>query len=179
MSFVWSPEAIDQLHRLYVQEGRSAGEAARALGRGVTRNAVLGKIQRLGWVGRRAAPKPPKPKPPKPRPPTPRPAGPRHPSHAPAKPAPRPRPLKGAIPLPVLREIAAPCAPRLWTDREEGQCAFPVGEPALPGLQLSCCAPTVGRRPYCPAHRALMVLPGSALTREEEDAIVEIARRTA
>ena len=50
MPFAWSPAALDDLHRLYVGEQRSAAQTARALGGGVTRNAVLGKVQRLGWT---------------------------------------------------------------------------------------------------------------------------------
>jgi hypothetical protein len=67
----------------------------------------------------------------------------------------------------------------VWTERLEGECAYPVGEPARPGLQLSCCAPTGGRSGYCPAHRALMVQPEPALTEEEKAVILDIVRRAA
>ena len=165
MPFVWSPGALDDLHRLYVQERRSAAETAKALGAGVTRNAVLGKVQRLGWTRGPAEPKPPPPK----------------------RPAPRlvvrvraPRsPFSGRIPLPKLREITVIGTPRLWTEREDGQCAFPVGEPVQPGLQLSCCAPTRAGGAYCPAHRMLMTLPDSVMTAKDQDSIAEIARRAA
>jgi GcrA cell cycle regulator len=163
MSFAWSQAALDLLFKLHVREGRSAAETARAMGGGVTRNAVLGKVQRMGWSRPREEAKG-------------------------AVPAPRPRLARGPvklrapfgrdIPLPALREAAVAGTPRLWTDRRAGECAFPVGEPRQPGLQLSCCAPARGGA-YCPAHRALMALPDSRLTDKDVAAIAEIARRAA
>jgi GcrA cell cycle regulator len=159
----WSQATLDLLFKLHVQQGLSAAETARALGGGVTRNAVLGKAQRMGWSrprdalglesarSRRAAAV----------------------AHGPRGPR-----VGRGIPLPVLREVAAPGTPRLWTEREAGECAFPIGEPAEPGMQLSCCAPTGGGT-YCAAHRALMAGPDIALTEPEIVVIVEIARRTA
>src|SRR4051812_50015809 len=46
----WSDERVDQLKTLWT-EGLSASQIARALG-GVTRNAVIGKVHRLGLAGR-------------------------------------------------------------------------------------------------------------------------------
>lgn len=43
---VWTDAMVDQLRRLIVVDGRSAGEAAADLG--VSRNTVLGKCRRLG-----------------------------------------------------------------------------------------------------------------------------------
>lgn len=171
MPFAWSPAVLEDLHRFYVQDRLSAAETARALGAGVTRNAVLGKVQRLGWT-RDGAPK----------------AG-RRPAASPTK-TPRQRPIPTArprpaapfarvLPLPKLREIATVGAPRLWTERQAGECAFPVGEPEDPGRQYSCCAPVQRMRAYCPAHWALMTVADTALTPKDQDAILQIARRTA
>jgi hypothetical protein len=161
MPFAWTPAALDDLHRLFVSQNLSAANTARALGPGVSRHAVLGKVQRLGW--RREAP---------PR------AG---------RPAEQPRPVKPrrraaapfarVLPLPKLREVAVSSTPKLWTERGERECAFPVGEPAEPGRQYSCCAPVDGRGEYCAAHRGLMRLEGSALTVHDIETIVAIARR--
>ena len=166
MSFAWSSATLNELYRLYVRERRSGAQTAAALGGGVTRNAVLGKVQRLGWRRPKAEPKPPGPN----RPERPRRATPRVCFRS---------PFAGRITLPKLRDVAVIGAPCLWTERQAGQCAFPVGEPAQPGMQLSCCAPTLGRGAYCQAHRALMVLPDTALTLRDQDAIAEIARRAA
>jgi hypothetical protein len=82
------------------------------------------------------------------------------------------------IPLPRLREVHVTGDPKMWTERLAGECAYPVGEPARPGLQLSCCAPTGGGG-YCPAHRALMVVPDPALTEQDKAAILDIVRQAA
>jgi hypothetical protein len=83
------------------------------------------------------------------------------------------------LPLPKLREITVISTPKLWTERGEKECAFPVGEPAEPGRQYSCCAPVHGRGEYCAAHRALMRLEERALTGHDVEAIAAIARRAA
>ncbi len=67
---------------------------------------------------------------------------------------------------------------RPWFEREEGECAFPVGEAARPDLQLSCCAPVVGRGPYCAAHTEALWEPGTAMTEEEFEGILYAARRS-
>ena len=46
----WTDERVDQLKNLWT-EGLSASQIARVLG-GVTRNAVIGKVHRLGLAGR-------------------------------------------------------------------------------------------------------------------------------
>ena len=46
----WSEDRVEQLKTLWT-EGLSASQIARALG-GVTRNAVIGKVHRLGLAGR-------------------------------------------------------------------------------------------------------------------------------
>lgn len=169
MPFAWSPAALDDLHRLYVRERRSAAETARAMGGGLTRNAVLGKVQRLGWT-RLETPKAGRPTATdKPRPRLVRPA----PSRA------RSGPFSKILPLPRLREITVISTPKLWTERAFGECAFPVGEPQEPGRQYSCCAKVIGRGPYCPPHRQLMTLEDSALTAHDVEAIAAIARRAA
>ncbi len=48
----WTDERVEQLRSLWT-EGLSASQIARALG-GVTRNAVIGKVHRLGLAGRAA-----------------------------------------------------------------------------------------------------------------------------
>jgi GcrA cell cycle regulator len=171
MPFAWTPAALDDLHRLYVRENLSARQTAQALGGGVTRSAVLGKTQRLGWT-REQRPKPG---------PRPSPEGPRV---NPRLVNPPPRwarggPFSKVLPLPKLREITVISTPKPWTERGERECAFPVGEPREPGGQWSCCAPVQRRRAYCPAHWKLMTLEEPVLTRQEVEIIAAIARRAA
>ena len=73
----------------------------------------------------------------------------------------------------------APSAPagKPWTERRWGECAWPVGDPPRPELQRSCCAPVVMGGSYCVAHAKANWQPGTALSREEIDTIVDIARR--
>ncbi len=47
----WTDERVEHLSRLWL-EGRSASQIAAALGAGLTRNAVIGKVHRLGLAGR-------------------------------------------------------------------------------------------------------------------------------
>ena len=49
----WTDERVDQLRSLWT-EGLSASQIARVLGQGITRNAVIGKVHRLGLAGRAA-----------------------------------------------------------------------------------------------------------------------------
>ena len=48
---MWTEERVDQLKTLWT-EGLSASQIARVLGEGITRNAVIGKVHRLGLAGR-------------------------------------------------------------------------------------------------------------------------------
>lgn len=47
----WTDERVDLLSRLWM-EGRSASQIAGLMGGGLTRNAVIGKVHRLGLTGR-------------------------------------------------------------------------------------------------------------------------------
>ncbi|MEI9890946.1 MAG: GcrA family cell cycle regulator [Caulobacteraceae bacterium] len=171
MPFAWTPAALDDLHRLFVRQKLTGAQTARLLGRGATRSAVLGKVQRMGWIredepgpGRRPSPETRKVNPRLVNPP--------------------PRWVKGGpfskvLPLPKLREITVISTPKPWTERGERECAFPVGEPTEPGGQYSCCAPVERRRSYCAAHWKLMSLEEPALTPDEAETVARIARRAA
>src|SRR5262245_51840909 len=64
----WTDERVEQLKRLW-SEGLSASQIAAELG-GITRNAVIGKVHRLGLSGRAKAPSSAAPRPRKTRPPS-------------------------------------------------------------------------------------------------------------
>ncbi len=53
----WNDERVERLSKLWL-EGRSASQIAAELGQGVTRNAVIGKVHRLGLSGRVKLPTP-------------------------------------------------------------------------------------------------------------------------
>jgi GcrA cell cycle regulator len=47
----WTDEVVEQLKQHWI-DGKSASQIAGLLGNGVTRNAVIGKVHRLGLAGR-------------------------------------------------------------------------------------------------------------------------------
>ena len=51
----WTDERVERLSALWL-EGRSASQIAAELGEGVSRNAVIGKVHRLGLSGRAVPP---------------------------------------------------------------------------------------------------------------------------
>ena len=61
----WTDERVEQLKKLW-SDGLSASQIAAELG-GITRNAVIGKVHRLGLSGRTKAPSSSAPRPRKPR----------------------------------------------------------------------------------------------------------------
>jgi len=139
----WTDEQVATLTKLWV-DGLSASQIAKQLG-GVSRNAVIGKVHRLGLAGR-AAPSQPA-----------RPAfkAPRLPSRA-APLAPRPvAPIK-APPAPAL------AAPTRTVDREEPgaatvltvgphMCKWPIGDPLSDSFTF-CARRAPDGRPYCGDH---------------------------
>src|SRR5437868_14647630 len=52
----WTDERIEQLRSLWT-EGLSASHIAKVMGGGISRNAVIGKVHRLGLAGRATAPR--------------------------------------------------------------------------------------------------------------------------
>lgn len=139
----WTQDRIETLARLW-REGRSAAAIAQALG-GVTRNAVLGKIHRLGLSGR-ARPA--------------RPGSGLHRTESAGRR--RARPRRRVVPPPA----AAPGPPAdpppeagLADMRTVGPhaCRWPLGDPRAPGF--SVCGRPVARGAYCAAHGALAYRP--------------------
>ena len=139
----WTPERVALLERLWT-DGLSASEIAGQLS-GVTRNAVLGKLHRLGRLGRGRPTAPARQR--KPRP-----------VRAPALRRPKP---------PAAREPAGPCAapqapelvgevPRLEMLRR-GHCRWPIGDPRSESFTF--CGRCAAAPPYCADHRVAAYLP--------------------
>ena len=122
----WTDERVDKLKDLW-GEGMSASQIAKVLG-GVTRNAVIGKVHRLGLSNRGAAPgaqpvaEEPKPaEKPAARTAAPRPAkAEAEPAHSAPEPADEPEVPAAAAPrtAPVVRDPTLPRAPGLPTPEE-------------------------------------------------------------
>lgn len=142
---IWSAELVGALRQAWA-DGYVSREIADRLGRGITRNAVIGKAYRLR-LERRLPPQPrPKPTVPRPRLVVVKPAKPRTPTVtlAPPPPAPTPRPP----PLPTV----PPGMRRLQLLALDGHhCRWPEGDPGQPGFHF-CAADRVSGHVYCPWH---------------------------
>ncbi|MFQ5438301.1 MAG: GcrA family cell cycle regulator [Paracoccaceae bacterium] len=180
----WTDERVETLKTMW-GEGRSASQIAKELG-GVTRNAVIGKVHRLG-LSNRAAPssQPPtgdkKANPPKPEPkaePAPAPKKAMLSEMPSAKTAPIPprRPIiKAGQPLPPQPSANEVSAEALATVKEvektarklslmeltERTCKWPVGDPATDEFWFCGHAVQTGK-PYCEAHVAVAFQPMSS-----------------
>jgi GcrA cell cycle regulator len=154
----WSETRVTTLSQLWL-DGLSASQIAKQLG-GVTRNAVIGKVHRLGLSGRAPASAPSR----APRTATPRS---RRPRRAP--------PLRKApAPPPVQAYAPAPEGPGLFEDMAllgAHACKWPIGDPKSPEFSF-CGRPADGR--YCAAHEQTGVRPGTAW-RADRDPIVRRA----
>lgn len=144
----WSDDRVSTLSKLWA-DGLSAAQIARQLG-GVTRNAVIGKVHRLGLSGRSAPSRPSRPA---------RTSVPRLPrAGCPAR-ALRPGPARrcDVVALPVAEE---PGLVRDMARLTSHVCRWPIGDPKAEDFSF-CGQPAPGRR-YCAAHASLGVRPGTA-----------------
>ncbi len=155
----WTDERINTLKKMW-KEGKSAAEIAKTLGKGVTRNAVIGKAHRMGLSGRPSPIK--KPAPPKKdaAPKTVKAASPK--AAAPAKKA--ATPAASAKVQPPSREAEElkkleSAAPKIGggvalIDLTERMCKWPIGDPK--DADFSFCGLTIrAGTPYCPEHAAM------------------------
>jgi GcrA cell cycle regulator len=159
-SLNWSDDRVSTLSKLW-RDGLSASQIAKSLG-GVTRNAVIGKIHRLGLSGRGMASTrswTPRLSTPLPR------ASARAPALA--------RPSRPTT-LPTLVLPQEPDAPGLIQDLvhlSAHTCKWPIGDPKSPNFTF-CGRPSDGR--YCGAHARVGVRPGTAW-RPDRDPVVKRA----
>jgi GcrA cell cycle regulator len=169
----WTDERVDLLKRLW-NEGLSASQIAGELG-GVTRNAVIGKVHRLGLSGRAKAPVSSAPA-----------ARPRKP--APSRPAQAfnaataargntalaPQTRSVTEPRPEGRfevvdpELVAPFSERVTImELRENMCRWPMGDPTSPDFRF-CGQKTEAGQPYCSHHCRVAYQPAAERRREAE-----------
>ena len=183
----WTDERVETLKKMW-GEGQSASQIAKELG-GVTRNAVIGKVHRLGLSNRAgvtgepepaAAPRPalveveeevtlpaadPSPAT------TPRPEAavvaftgvPRKPIMPAGQPLP-PQPSANEISpetLASVREMEKRARKLTLMELTERTCKWPIGDPATDHFWF-CGMPTVAGKPYCEAHVGVAFQPMSA-----------------
>ncbi|MGQ3487071.1 GcrA family cell cycle regulator [Roseovarius pacificus] len=185
----WSDERVELLKKLW-GEGQSASQIAKELG-GVTRNAVIGKVHRLGLSNRngsgggaasesaaKAKPAPKaeaKAKPAaKPAPkPDPKPAAEDKPAAAPVSrvkqiiPAGQPLPPQPSAneidpeALAKVSEIEKKAKKLTLMELTERTCKWPVGDPATEDFWF-CGLPVQSGKPYCEAHVGVAFQPMSS-----------------
>ena len=138
----WSEDRVEQLKNLWT-EGLSASQIARALG-GVTRNAVIGKVHRLGLAGRASPSRAERPRLPM----------------APKVPSIRTQ----AVTVPVVEEdplTLADGSHATVLTISDRMCRWPIGDPAASEVHFCGHNPKSGS-PYCEAHARKAYQPQQA-----------------
>jgi len=162
----WTDERVALLKKLWL-EGLSASQIAKQLG-GVTRNAVIGKVHRLGLSGR-ATPSQPRPAtykaPRAPRPVSATPAAPRRLAEPAHQPQPRPQ---------VYREEAPGSATVLTLGAH--MCKWPIGDPSSDSFTF--CGKRAGEgAPYCVDHAQVAYQPQQTKKKSSANELARSLRR--
>jgi GcrA cell cycle regulator len=156
MMIGWTDERVEQLKKLW-SDGLSASQIAAELG-GITRNAVIGKVHRLGLSGRAKAASPAAQRPRKVRQPhmlrVSRPATRGNTALARAfayeyDVEPEPAAVENVIPIGQRRTLL---------ELNEATCRWPIGDPANADFYF-CGGPPVAGHPYCGYHSRVAYQP--------------------
>jgi GcrA cell cycle regulator len=140
----WTEERVEVLKKLWL-DGFSASQIAKQLGGGLTRNAVIGKVHRLGLSGRAAPSQPQRPV---------------FKATRPTRTAPQVQPAPLARrPEPVVVVPEPPPSP-VYACEETGSatvltlgshmCKWPIGDPSSDGFTF--CGRASSEGPYCVQH---------------------------
>lgn len=175
----WTEDRVDVLKKLWA-EGHSASQIAKQLG-GVTRNAVIGKVHRLGLSGR-ATPSRPVKRPPRLARPKPQVMA----DGSVRTPAPAPTPIvatQASSERAVEKASMAALPPMPLKDGEaatiltirDSMCKWPIGDPADPSFAL--CGRKSHSGPYCKDHAEMAFQP--ARKREKKKSEYSYVRRIA
>ncbi len=162
----WNDDRLALAKKLYIEEGRSAAETAKALGHGFTRNSVIGIAHRRGWLkeARQPASKP------------------KRVIHAPKIKRPAPTPVLGTFVVngwgkpkatPELQKersaegqtinakvargggVESPNARPWMENRKPNECNWTVGD----RYEIKFCCNPVHARGWCEGHYALGTVP--------------------
>ncbi len=159
MTWTWTDERVELLKRLW-SEGLSASQIAGEFG-GITRNAVIGKVHRLGLSGRAKAPTAAVPRPRKPRAPAQFIRQARPMTRGNTALAPRSAPLfeVEAEPEPAIVDNVIPMGQRCTIlQLTEATCRWPVGDPGSSDF-FFCGGRTASGLPYCAHHCRIAYQP--------------------
>jgi GcrA cell cycle regulator len=159
----WTDERVATLKKLWL-EGLSASQIAKQLG-GVTRNAVIGKVHRLGLSGRAAPSQPSRTTFKAPRPPRPvsLPAPRRVEAHAPV-----------SAPRPIMLDEAPGTATVLTLQAH--MCKWPIGDPSADSFTF-CGRRSDGDGPYCAQHAQVAYQPAQSKKKSSANELARSLRR--
>ena len=167
----WTDERVELLRKLWL-EGLSASQIAAELSHGITRNAVIGKVHRLGLSGRAKTPQtsagpavaPARPKvAPAPRAATPRPIAPVVIGATALALKPRPTPAPAARP----EAVVVPISERVTImELREAMCRWPLGDPTNSEFRFCGARTSEAGAPYCVTHAQLAYQPAQDRRRE-------------
>ncbi|MCO5131845.1 MAG: GcrA family cell cycle regulator [Xanthobacteraceae bacterium] len=159
----WSDERVEQLKKLW-EAGLSASQIAAELGN-VTRNAVIGKVHRLGLSGRAKTPSSAAPRPRKVRP--------AQPMMRVARPVSRGNTALAQAfevelePDPIAHDNVVPMSQRLTLlELNESTCHWPVGDPSNPEF-FFCGGKSLTGLPYCAHHSRIAYQPAADRRRQQ------------
>jgi GcrA cell cycle regulator len=159
-SMSWTQERVELLRKLWL-EGLSAAQVAAELGSGVTRNAVIGKIHRLGLAERGKTASAPRPRAPR--------AAQRAQSMESCARGPviignvalaaEPRAVILAAPLPEEDVVIQISTRVTLMELRESMCRWPLGDPTTPEFRFCGANSPVGSGPYCRHHAQVAYQP--------------------
>ncbi len=170
----WTDERVELLRKLWL-DGLSASRIAAELAEGVTRNAVIGKVHRLGLSGREKAPAPVNPLA------RARPKAPQSSARVPVSPQHQTAmPMRGNTALAIqARPMAIPQVQRssgdvvipmtehvTIMDLRDTMCRWPMGDPTSSEFRYCGGKSTAGEGPYCSMHSRMAYQPMQDRRRE-------------
>jgi GcrA cell cycle regulator len=185
----WTDEKVELLRQLWM-DGRSASQISAVLGQGLTRNAVIGKVHRLGLAGRAKSSSPASPgSSGTPRAAPPRRMAPRatsgggasgaggvsaggissgHMVHGNTVMAMMHDTAVEAQPSRVKEDVVVPMSLRVTiVELKEAMCRWPLGDPSSAEFRY-CGSPAPGVAPYCTHHGKLAYQPVQDRRRERD-----------
>ena len=171
MTAGWTEDRVGALKKLWL-EGQSASQIAKQLGGGVTRNAVIGKVHRLGLSGRATPSQPARTtttaafRPARTR--TTPPAQPSAPRRIEAV---QPRPTAPVPPTPIRAVAELPGTATVMTLGAH-MCKWPIGDPS--SREFSFCGRRASEGVYCVEHARVAYQP--QVKRGGKDGASELAR---
>ena len=165
----WTDERVEILKKLWL-EGLSASQIAKQLG-GVTRNAVIGKVHRLGLSGRATPSQPTRPAFRAAR--SPRPVMSSPAAHRRAD-APRPDAATRVAlrPVPYVEEPGTATVLTLGAH----MCKWPIGDPSTDSFTF-CGRRSEAEGPYCPNHARIAYQPQQPRKRSGATELARSLRR--